>query len=168
MTATPTFGFCSWQLVPEQLGTLLGYLLTRETDFISLNLTVANCVYILEPQWNPMVENQAIARLTRLGQKRNVKVIRYIMKGTVEVVNNPSNINSISLDVSTDYDKGMRSQQATKLGLAKLGWNAQWNSWAESISLTRTKACGRGPRVFRTKMRLQSPRDKLLFKISRL
>jgi SWI/SNF-related matrix-associated actin-dependent regulator of chromatin subfamily A3 len=49
-------------------------------------LTVANCVYILEPQWNPMVEAQAIARVNRLGQKRNVRVVRYIMKGTVEEV----------------------------------------------------------------------------------
>lgn len=51
-----------------------------------LNLTVANCVYLLEPQWNPMVEHQAIARVLRLGQKRNVKIVRYIMKGTVEEV----------------------------------------------------------------------------------
>jgi SWI/SNF-related matrix-associated actin-dependent regulator of chromatin subfamily A3 len=54
-----------------------------------LNLTVANCVYLLEPQWNPMVENQAIARVLRLGQTRNVRVVRYIMKGTVEEVQNP-------------------------------------------------------------------------------
>jgi hypothetical protein len=33
-----------------------------------------------------MVEAQAIARVNRLGQKRNVRVVRYIMKGTVEEV----------------------------------------------------------------------------------
>jgi len=33
-----------------------------------------------------MVEHQAIARVLRLGQKRNVKIVRYIMKGTVEEV----------------------------------------------------------------------------------
>jgi SNF2 family DNA or RNA helicase len=33
-----------------------------------------------------MVENQAIARVLRLGQKRNVRVVRYAMKGTVEEV----------------------------------------------------------------------------------
>jgi SNF2 family DNA or RNA helicase len=54
--------------------------------FNRLNLTIANCVYILEPQWNPMVEKQAIARVLRLGQGRNVKVVRYIVKGTVEEV----------------------------------------------------------------------------------
>jgi len=33
-----------------------------------------------------MVETQAVARVLRLGQKRNVRVVRYIMKGTVEEV----------------------------------------------------------------------------------
>jgi len=56
------------------------------TPLDRLNLTIANCVYILEPQWNPMVENQAIGRVLRLGQKRNVKVVRYIIIGTVEEV----------------------------------------------------------------------------------
>jgi SNF2 family DNA or RNA helicase len=51
-----------------------------------LNLTIANCMYLLEPQWNPMVESQAIARILRLGQTRNVRVVRYIMKATVEEV----------------------------------------------------------------------------------
>ena len=71
----------------------VGYELPRVALFWSvltslnrLNLTIANCVYILEPQWNPMVENQAIGRVLRLGQKRNVKVVRYIVKGTVEEV----------------------------------------------------------------------------------
>jgi SWI/SNF-related matrix-associated actin-dependent regulator of chromatin subfamily A3 len=34
-----------------------------------------------------MVENQAIGRVQRLGQTRHVKVVRYIVKGTVEEVN---------------------------------------------------------------------------------
>jgi SNF2 family DNA or RNA helicase len=50
----------------------------------SLNLAVASCVHIFEPQYNPMVESQAVARVVRLGQKQKVSVIRYIIKGTVE------------------------------------------------------------------------------------
>jgi len=80
-------------------------LMTTGTGAVGLNLTVANHVYILEPQWNPMVEKQAIARVYRLGQTRNVKVVRYIVKGTEE--------------------EGMRSQQARKLGFAKLGWREE-------------------------------------------
>jgi SNF2 family DNA or RNA helicase len=36
-----------------------------------------------------MVENQAIARVLRLGQKRNVKVVRYIMEKSIEHVSVP-------------------------------------------------------------------------------
>jgi SNF2 family DNA or RNA helicase len=50
----------------------------------SLNLAVANTVHIFEPQWNPMVESQAVARVVRLGQKKPVSIIRYIIRGTVE------------------------------------------------------------------------------------
>lgn len=52
----------------------------------SLNLTSANRVFIVEPQWNPSVENQAIARAQRLGQGQSVLVTRYKMKRTVEEV----------------------------------------------------------------------------------
>jgi dihydroorotase-like cyclic amidohydrolase len=51
-----------------------------------LNLAIANCVHIIEPQWNPSVEEQAIARALRMGQTRTVTVIRYSMKKTVEEV----------------------------------------------------------------------------------
>ncbi|KUJ07728.1 uncharacterized protein LY89DRAFT_351881 [Mollisia scopiformis] len=61
-------------------------LMTTGTGAVGLNLTVANCVYILEPQWNPMVEKQAIARVLRLGQHRDVKVVRYFVNQTYEVV----------------------------------------------------------------------------------
>jgi SWI/SNF-related matrix-associated actin-dependent regulator of chromatin subfamily A3 len=62
-------------------------MMTTGTGAVGLNLAVANFMYIMEPQWNPMVESQAIARVARLGQKKKVSVIRYIMKGTIEEVN---------------------------------------------------------------------------------
>ncbi|KAL9094080.1 MAG: hypothetical protein Q9165_003750, partial [Trypethelium subeluteriae] len=52
----------------------------------SLNLTTANRVFIVEPQWNPSVENQAIARALRLGQGQQVLVTRYVIKNTIEQV----------------------------------------------------------------------------------
>ena len=52
----------------------------------SLNITAAKRVFIVELQWNPSVENQAIARTTRLGQEEKVVVVRYMIKGTVEEV----------------------------------------------------------------------------------
>ncbi|SMR62739.1 unnamed protein product [Zymoseptoria tritici ST99CH_3D1] len=49
-----------------------------------LNLTSANKVYVMEPQFNPGVEEQAVDRVHRLGQKRDVEIVHYIMKGSVE------------------------------------------------------------------------------------
>jgi SNF2 family DNA or RNA helicase len=51
-----------------------------------LNLAMANRVFIVEPQWNPSVENQAVARALRLGQKQAVLVTRYVVEYTVEQV----------------------------------------------------------------------------------
>ncbi|KAH8779424.1 hypothetical protein BGZ57DRAFT_755962 [Hyaloscypha finlandica] len=52
----------------------------------SLNLTTANRVFIIEPQWNPSVENQAVARAIRMNQTKSVLVTRYIIKATVKKV----------------------------------------------------------------------------------
>lgn len=49
-------------------------------------MKAANIVHIIEPQWNPSIENQAIGRIIRLGQEKTVKIFRYIMKESVEEV----------------------------------------------------------------------------------
>ncbi|OTB13127.1 hypothetical protein K445DRAFT_24943 [Daldinia sp. EC12] len=49
-----------------------------------LNLTAATQVIILEPFWNPFVEEQAIDRAHRIGQKNEVTVHRVLIEGTVE------------------------------------------------------------------------------------
>ncbi|KAI1749839.1 hypothetical protein F4782DRAFT_511716 [Xylaria castorea] len=60
-------------------------LMTIGTGALGLNnLSVASRVHILEPQWNPSVEDQAIGRVARLGQSKRVTVIRYIVKDTIE------------------------------------------------------------------------------------
>ncbi|KAI0857459.1 SNF2 family N-terminal domain-containing protein [Xylaria cubensis] len=59
-------------------------LMSIETGAVGLNLTVANKVHIVEPQWNPSVEEQAIARALRMGQTREVTIIRYVVENTVE------------------------------------------------------------------------------------
>jgi len=51
-----------------------------------LDLIVANRVHLVEPQWNPSIESQAIGRTTRIGQKKSVQITRYIVSNTVEKV----------------------------------------------------------------------------------
>ncbi|MEW5847521.1 MAG: SNF2-related protein [Myxococcota bacterium] len=49
-----------------------------------LNLTAADAVILVDPWWNPAVEDQAADRAHRLGQDRAVTVYRLITRGTVE------------------------------------------------------------------------------------
>ncbi|KAF4587480.1 SNF2 family helicase/ATPase [Ophiocordyceps camponoti-floridani] len=51
---------------------------------LGLNLTAANSVYVMEPQYNPAAEAQAVDRVHRLGQKRPVRTVRYIMRDSFE------------------------------------------------------------------------------------
>ncbi|KAI9147996.1 DNA repair protein RAD5B [Paramyrothecium foliicola] len=62
-------------------------LMTLGTGAVGLNnLSVASQIHLLEPQWNPSVERQAIGRVLRLGQEKEVKILRYIMSGSIEEV----------------------------------------------------------------------------------
>lgn len=51
---------------------------------LGLNLTTANKVYVMEPQFNPAAEAQAVDRVHRMGQKREVTIMRFIMEGSFE------------------------------------------------------------------------------------
>ncbi|OAX82856.1 hypothetical protein ACJ72_02785 [Emergomyces africanus] len=51
---------------------------------LGLNLTAASRVVILEPFWNPFVEEQAIDRVHRLNQTVDVKIYKLTIKNTVE------------------------------------------------------------------------------------
>jgi SNF2 family DNA or RNA helicase len=52
----------------------------------SLDLTAASRVHLLEPQWNPSLEDQALARVHRIGQEHAVTTIRYVMQDSFEEV----------------------------------------------------------------------------------
>ncbi|KAH6629586.1 DNA repair protein rad5 [Boeremia exigua] len=51
---------------------------------LGLNLTTANKVYMMEPQFNPAAEAQAVDRVHRLGQDREVTIKRFIMEHSFE------------------------------------------------------------------------------------
>lgn len=60
------------------------FLISLKAGGIGLNLTEADYVYIVDPWWNPAVENQAIDRSYRIGQKKNVIAVRLICPDTIE------------------------------------------------------------------------------------
>merc|ERR1712151_947057 len=49
-----------------------------------INLTTADHVLLIDPWWNPSVEDQAIDRAHRLGQHRPVRALRFVAERTVE------------------------------------------------------------------------------------
>ncbi|CAL5084333.1 unnamed protein product [Urochloa decumbens] len=49
-----------------------------------VNLTAASTVYLFDPWWNPGVEEQAMDRVHRIGQKKEVRVVRLIVKDSIE------------------------------------------------------------------------------------
>ena len=49
-----------------------------------MNLTVASEVILLDPWWNPAVEDQAADRSHRIGQKQQVSIYRLISRNTIE------------------------------------------------------------------------------------
>ncbi|KAK8130900.1 SNF2 family N-terminal domain-containing protein [Apiospora sp. TS-2023a] len=81
-------------------------MMTFSTGGVGLNgLTVANRIYIMEPQWNPAVEQQAIGRVLRIDQDQPVTVVSYVMRRSIEEV--------------------VQSKQLRKLQLASGGFKAE-------------------------------------------
>ena len=60
------------------------FLLSLKAGGSGLNLTSASYVILYDPWWNPAVENQAIDRTHRIGQKNRVIAYRLLMRNTIE------------------------------------------------------------------------------------
>ncbi len=60
------------------------FLISLKAGGLGLNLTAADYVVLVDPWWNPAVEQQAADRTHRIGQTRPVFVYRLIARDTVE------------------------------------------------------------------------------------
>ena len=60
------------------------FFISLKTGGTGLNLSEATYVFLLDPWWNPAVENQAIDRCHRMGQQQPVTVYRFITRGSIE------------------------------------------------------------------------------------
>ncbi|CAE6481588.1 unnamed protein product [Rhizoctonia solani] len=59
-------------------------LISLKSGATGLNLTVANHLFLMDPWWQEAIESQAIDRVNRIGQKRDVHVYQMITNNTVE------------------------------------------------------------------------------------
>ncbi|KAI1845725.1 hypothetical protein JX266_008090 [Neoarthrinium moseri] len=83
---------------------------------LGLNLTAGNNVYVMEPQFNPAAEAQAVDRVHRIGQKRPVRITRYIMEHSMEesmlVLQDKKNkLASLSMNRGKTMDKAEAAKQ---------------------------------------------------------
>ena len=60
------------------------FLISTKAGGLGLNLTAASTVVIMEPGWNPTDEEQAVCRAYRMGQTKRVRVVRFLVTGTIE------------------------------------------------------------------------------------
>ncbi|KAL6830835.1 SNF2 family N-terminal domain-containing protein [Trichoderma sp. SZMC 28015] len=59
-------------------------LVTLSCGAVGLTLTEASRAYLMEPHWNPTLEDQALARIHRIGQMKEVNTIRFIVRDSFE------------------------------------------------------------------------------------
>ena len=59
-------------------------LLSLNAASTGLNITEATHVMFLDQWWNPAVEDQAVDRVHRIGQKKEVHIYHFLTKGTIE------------------------------------------------------------------------------------
>lgn len=60
------------------------FLISIKSGGTGLNLTAASYVFILDPWWNPSIEQQAIARAHRIGQDKQVIALKFIARDSIE------------------------------------------------------------------------------------
>ena len=59
-------------------------LISLKAGGVGLTLTAADHIFLLDPWWNPAVEDQAADRAHRIGQTNPVLIHRLVAKGTIE------------------------------------------------------------------------------------
>ena len=60
------------------------FLISLKAGGVGLNLTAADYVYVIDPWWNPAVEDQAIDRTHRIGQHKKIFAYKLICKNSIE------------------------------------------------------------------------------------
>lgn len=91
------------------------FLISLKAGGVGLNLTAADYVFILDPWWNPAVENQAIDRSHRIGQKKTVFYYKFITEDTIEekildLQKRKAKLSDDIISIEDDIYKGMTEE----------------------------------------------------------
>jgi SNF2 family DNA or RNA helicase len=102
-------------------GRQFAFLISTKAGGVGLNITSANKVVVMDPNWNPAYDLQAQDRAYRIGQTRDVEVFRLVSVGTVEEIvyarqiykQQQANI-GYNASVERRYFKGVQDQKDQK------------------------------------------------------
>ncbi|KAF2313951.1 hypothetical protein GH714_020818 [Hevea brasiliensis] len=86
-------------------------LMSLKAGGVGLNLTAASNVFLMDPWWNPAVEEQAIMRIHRIGQKRTVTVRRFIVK----------NLKTVGISDLEAFIGQLRAEMVAEAWILKMG-----------------------------------------------
>jgi SNF2 family DNA or RNA helicase len=106
------------------------FLISTRAGGVGLNITSANKVVVVDPNWNPSYDLQAQDRAYRIGQTRDVEVFRLVSAGTIEEIvyarqiykQQQANI-GYNASLERRYFRGVQDQKEKKgeiFGLANL------------------------------------------------
>lgn len=85
------------------------FLLSAKAGGCGLNLIGANRLILFDPDFNPAVDEQAMARIWRDGQKKHVFIYRFISTGTMEEKILQRQINKKGLSKTVVDEKSMKA-----------------------------------------------------------
>ncbi|XP_048486214.1 transcription termination factor 2 isoform X2 [Plutella xylostella] len=85
---------------------------------VGLNLCGANHLLLLDPHWNPQLEQQAQDRIYRVGQRKHVLIYRFMCVETVE--QSIRKLQEMKLQVAENVLTGARHNGASKLSIEDL------------------------------------------------
>ncbi|KAK6505440.1 SWI SNF-, matrix-associated actin-dependent regulator of chromatin, subfamily a, containing DEAD H box [Arthrobotrys musiformis] len=104
---------------------ITAFLLSTKAGGVGLNLAAANKVVIFDASFNPFDDLQAEDRAWRIGQTRDVHVIRIIAKGTIEENIDQLAKTKLMLDASVSGEQGEEIADFVKNALVKQIFNAE-------------------------------------------
>jgi SNF2 family DNA or RNA helicase len=111
-----------------------------------ITLHAADYVFLLDPWWNPAVEDQAIDRVHRIGQTNTVFVYRMVTAGTIE-----ERIQALKTDKKTLFDQIVGGHAGD------FEWSKHFNSLNSLIQLTAAAAADTGETEMLTAVAARPP-----------
>ncbi|KAK6330288.1 SWI SNF-, matrix-associated actin-dependent regulator of chromatin, subfamily a, containing DEAD H box [Orbilia blumenaviensis] len=109
----------------EEEKDITAFLLSTKAGGVGLNLAAANKVVIFDASFNPFDDLQAEDRAWRIGQTRDVDVIRIITKGTIEENIDQLAKTKLMLDASVSGEQGEQIADFVKNALVNQIFSAE-------------------------------------------